>query len=424
VDIDPAKVAAVNAGHCPIHEKDLPAMIARHAGTSLTATTDLAAAMRETAVTLLALPTPFDGQSIDLSSIRQVARQIGAALTDKAAYHVVVIKSTVVPGTTDDVVGPLIAQASGKSPGPGFGLGMNPEFLSEGAAVADCMNPDRIVAGGIDDRTRDAIAALYQGFPEVPILRTNNRTAETVKYAANALQATMISFANEIANLCERIGGVDAVDVMHGVHAMKELSPVNENETAPRPTPITGFLMPGCGFGGSCFPKDLKAITAYGKALGVSMPLLDSVIAVNAARPIRMVDLVDEELGGLVGKFIAVLGLAFKPNTDDMRESPAVPIVHELRRRGARVVAYDPVAMAEARKLFGADAPAFAASMEEAVRDAAAILLVTRWPEFAKLPKLLAARSDTPLLVDGRRLIAPSAVSRYRGIGLAGIKRQ
>jgi UDPglucose 6-dehydrogenase/GDP-mannose 6-dehydrogenase len=418
VDIDPAKVAAVNAGQCPIHEHGLPEIIAQHAGKSLTATTDLAAAVRETELTLVAAPTPFDGQLIDLSYIRTIAGQIGAALKNKTAYHVVVVKSTVVPGTTDEVVGPLVAQASGKVAGRDFGLGMNPEFLSEGVAVADFMQPDRIVAGGIDERTRDAVAALYEGFPGVPLLRTNNRTAEMVKYASNALQATMISFANEIADLCERVGGVDAIEVMRGVHAMKELTPLEPSGAARRPAPITSFLLPGCGFGGSCFPKDLKAITAHGKSLGAPVPLLESVIAVNATRPIRMVAVAEEELGALAGKRVAVLGLAFKPDTDDMRESPSVPIVRELQRRGASVVVYDPVAMPEARKVFGTNAPAFAASMAECVRDAQAILLVTRWTEFAELPQLLAARSDAPLLVDGRRFIAPSAVKRYRGIGL------
>ncbi|MCS7033937.1 MAG: nucleotide sugar dehydrogenase, partial [Phycisphaerae bacterium] len=266
VDVDVAKVDAINSGRCPIHEAGLPEIIRRHAGGLLTATTDLATAVRTSELTLIAAPTPFDGQRIDLSSIREIAAQIGRALAAKQSYHVVVVKSTVVPGTTDDVVGLLIEQTSGKRRGEHFGLGMNPEFLSEGVAVEDFQKPDRIVAGGIDDRTRDAIARLYASFHGVPILRTSNRTAEMIKYASNALQATMISFANEIANLCEGIGGIDAMEVMRGVHLMKELTWRNSNACSAggegsRMAPITGFLVPGCGFGGSCFPKDVKAIT-------------------------------------------------------------------------------------------------------------------------------------------------------------------
>ena len=418
VDVDRAKVDSVNAGKCPIHEEGLPAIIARHAGSTLTATTDLAAAVHETDLTLVAAPTPFDGERIDLSYVRQIAHRIGEALARKGAYHVVVVKSTVVPGTTDDVVGPAVAAAAGKVPGREFGLGTNPELLSEGVAVADFMQPDRIVAGGIDERTRDAIAALYEGFPGVPLLRANNRTAEMVKYASNALQALMISFANEIADLCEAVGDVDAMEVMRGVHSMKELTPLHERAGRVK-APITSFLSPGCGFGGSCFPKDLKAITAHGRTLDLPMKLLEAVISVNAGRPLRMVDLAEAGLGGLAGRRVAVLGLAFKQGTDDMRESPAIPIVRELQRRGAVVTVFDPVAADEAARTFGTAAPRLAASLQEAVRDADAILLVTRWPEFGELPRLVAARGgQPPLLVDGRRLIDPRAVPRYRGIGL------
>jgi UDPglucose 6-dehydrogenase len=418
VDVDRDKVDAVNAGKCPIHEEGLPAIIARHAGSTLTATTDLAAAVHETDLTLVAAPTPFDGERIDLSYVREIAGRVGEALARKHAYHVVVVKSTVVPGTTDEVVGPAVAAAAGKVPGRDFGLGMNPEFLSEGAAVADFMQPDRIVAGGIDERTRDAIAALYEGFPGVPVLRANNRTAEMMKYASNALQALMISFANEIADLCEAVGDIDALEVMRGVHSMKELTPLHERAGRVK-APITSFLLPGCGFGGSCFPKDLKAITAHGRTLDLPMNVLEAVISVNSGRPLRMVDLAEAGLGTLVGRRVAVLGLAFKQGTDDMRESPAIPIVRELQRRGAVVTAFDPVAADQATRTFGKAAPRLAASLEEAVQDADAILLVTRWSDFGDLPRLIAARGgQPPLLVDGRRMINPHAVPWYRGIGL------
>lgn len=424
VDVDRAKVDAINAGRCPIHEKDLPEIIARHAGGRLTATTDLAGAVRDSDLTLIAAPTPFDGREIDLSFIRTIAAQIGAALRDKAAYHVVVVKSTVVPGTTDDVVGPLIEQASGKRRGEHFGLGMNPEFLSEGVAVDDFRRPDRIVAGGVDDRTRDAIAALYNAFSDVPVLRTGNRTAEMIKYASNALQATMISFANEIANLCESIGGgVDAIEVMRGTHAMKELTIRPDSGSATNSSgrlvaPITKFLLPGCGFGGSCFPKDVKAITAHARAAGAPAPLLDAVLQVNAERPERLVARVESTSGSLRGRRVAVLGVAFKPGTDDVRESPAIPLVRSLMRRGAAVTAFDPVALQEAQKAFGDDAPTFADSIESAVDGATAVFVVTAWPEFRSLPAILVRVNPPPLLCDGRRMFMPQDFSRYLGVGL------
>src|SRR4051794_7767254 len=225
VDVDRAKVDAINRGVAPIHEKGLPELLAKNAGRSLRATTDLSAAVLGSDLTFVAVGTPFDGREIDLRFIRQVATEVGSALKRKPGYHVVVVKSTVVPGTTDDVVRSLLEQASGKRAGADFGVGMNPEFLSEGVAVDDFMRPDRIVLGGIDARTADALAAVYAPFADVPVLRTTNKTAEMIKYASNALQATAISFANEIGNLCAALGGVDVVDVMAGVHLMKELNP-------------------------------------------------------------------------------------------------------------------------------------------------------------------------------------------------------
>lgn len=435
VDIDPAKVEAINAGRAPIHEDGLPELLAKYAGTTLVATTDLVSAIQGSEITFIATGTPFDGKVIDLRYVKQVAEQIGAALTTKTDYHVVVVKSTVVPGTTDDVVKPLLEKHSGKRAGRDFGVGMNPEFLSEGVAIDDFMNPDRIVLGGIDDRTIFTLAAVYGGFDaDVPRLSTNNKTAEMIKYASNAYQATCISFANEIGNLCAALGGIDALDVMKGVHLMKELSPtvtpVADGKSA-GDTPnaggtpkaqrvragITNFLSPGCGFGGSCFPKDVKALIAHGQSKDVPMPLLESVIEINKHQPIKTVDLLERRLGTLQGKRIAVLGLAFKPGTDDMRESPSIPIVKELFDRGATVQVFDPIATAEAKKIFNGRL-IYAESLEQVIEKADGILLVTRWPEFKQLPELLKKQNATAAFVDGRRLIEKGAIPGYAGVGL------
>ena len=418
VDIDSTKVDAINAGRSPIHEEGLAPLLEKHAGRSVRATRDLDAAVQATDLTMIAAPTPFDGLAIDLSAIRTIAHGIGESLAKKTSYHVVVVKSTVVPGTTDGTVTPILERASGKHAGEHFGVGMNPEFLSEGVALSDFLSPDRIVLGGMDERTTDAMARLYESFTDAPVLRTNNRTAEMIKYASNALQATMISFANEIGNLCEGLGGMDVVDVLHGTHLMKELTFASPGSAGRRKAGITGFLGAGCGFGGSCFPKDVKAIVAHGQAHGITMSLLQSVLEINQAQPVRMVEMLEQAIGSLAGRRIAVLGLAFKPGTDDMRESPSLPIIRELVQRGANVQAYDPIANDAARRALPGVKVEFCSSLDAALRHADAIALVTKWAEFTVLPEKIRALEPVPTLVDGRRFVAPESVPRYFGIGL------
>ena len=416
VDVDASKVDRINRGEPPIHENGLDALLKRHVGTRLKATTDLRAAVLDSDITLIAVGTPFDGTRIDLSFIREAARQIGVALRDKAAYHVVVVKSTVVPGTTDEVVLTELEKASGKRAGADFGVGMNPEFLTEGTAVDDFMRPDRIVLGGIDARTVDTQRKIYASFAETPTLATNNKTAEMIKYTSNSVLATMISFSNEIGNLCSALGGVDVADVMQGVHMARYFTstlPSGERVKAP----ISSFLWAGCGYGGSCLPKDTKALSAHGAAHGLAMPLLDAVIHTNLAQPARMVGLLQRHFASLKGLKVAVLGLAFKEDTDDMRESPAIPIIRMLIEEGVQVAAYDPIATQAARAVLPAGVR-YAASLEDAVGDVSAALLVTRWDEFRKLPAMFAGRTDAPLLIDGRRMLARETVAKYEGIGL------
>jgi len=413
VDVVKDKVDQINRGECPIFEEGLPELIARNVTAGrLSATTNLKEAIDNSQLSLIAAPTPFDGRYIDLKYIKQIAADIGDILRDKRGYHCVVIKSTVVPGTTDDVVRPLLETHSGKRAGESFGVGMKPEFLSERVAVRDFQKPDRLVFGGIDQRTRDMLARLYEPFKQTPRLETNNRTAEMIKYASNALQATLISFANEIAAVCSTHESLDAIEVMRGVHLMNEITPVTDSGER-RTAPIAKFLSPGCGFGGSCFPKDVAAIVAHANDRGAKMTLLESVQSINKKQPLKLVDMAEQALGTLTGKRIAVLGLAFKAGTDDLRETPAIPIVKALAERGASVTAFDP----QVHKI---DAPAtLAGSMEEAVRGADAVLLVTAWPQFAELPAVIAHQPSPPMLIDGRRFIKPDAVMAYRGIGLS-----
>ncbi|HJT80184.1 MAG TPA: UDP-glucose/GDP-mannose dehydrogenase family protein, partial [Chthoniobacterales bacterium] len=283
VDVDQAKVDLINRGIPPFYEAGLEELLKENRDLFQT-TTDLRKAVLETDITLIAVGTPFNGNSIDLKYVKAVAQQIGQVLAGKESYHSVIVKSTVVPGTTEEVVLPILEKASGKTAGVDFGVGTNPEFLREGEAVNDFLHPDRIVLGGIDKRTLEMLELLYAPFAHAEKIRTNPRTAETIKYTANGLLATMISFSNEIANLCAAIGNVDVVDVMRGVHLDKRLSPVTSEGDRIK-VPFTTYLEAGCGFGGSCFPKDVQALIAHGEKAGSRMHLLDAVMKVNKRQP-------------------------------------------------------------------------------------------------------------------------------------------
>lgn len=413
VDINPDRVAALNRAEAPIYEAGLDDLLQKNVGKGLRASTDLASAVLNTELTLIAVGTPFNGQEIDLTAVLGATRQIGAALRQKSSYHLVVVKSTVVPGTTDQRVLPALEASSGKKAGTDFGVGMNPEFLSEGEAVNDFLFPDRIVLGGIDQQSTDVLEALYQPFPaDVPRLRTNTRTAEMIKYASNSLLATLVSFSNELANLGSALGDIDTTEVMRGVYLSMYFRGRN-HEGLP---PITSFLKAGCGFGGSCLPKDVSALIVHGQKAGSPMRLLESVIRTNEEQPKRTVDFLRKHWANLKGVRVVVLGLAFKPETSDVRESPAFPIMRELLDAGAVVKAFDPIAREEAQKAFPEPKVNYCDSLDAAVADIDAVIVVTPWKEFRNLPALLMGRQV--VFVDGRRAFDKQSVAKYEGIGL------
>jgi UDPglucose 6-dehydrogenase/GDP-mannose 6-dehydrogenase len=417
VDVDAAKVDLINRGTPPIYEQGLHDLLKHNIGKRLQATTDLRRAILDTDLSLIAVGTPFDGARIDLTFIKAVSRQIGEAMRDKCGFHSVVVKSTVVPGTTDDVVMPILEKASGKKAGVDFGVGMNPEFLTEGEAVNDFMFPDRIVLGGMNQVSVDVQAELYGGFPGVEVLRTNNKTAEMIKYAANALLATLISYSNEVASLCSAVRDVDVVDVMRGVHLSRYLSVGLPDGNRVQPS-IVSFLAAGCGFGGSCFPKDVKALAAHGARYHVPMHLLESVLKINEQQPQRIIHLLKKHFPSLAGVRVCVLGLAFRPDTNDMRESPAIPVIQTLVQEGAIIRGYDPAAMEEASKIFSPKELDLAENLADCLIDADAVVLITRWKEFEQVPDLLKRLSRQPLVVDGRRMLDKHEFQRYEGIGL------
>jgi UDPglucose 6-dehydrogenase len=410
VDTDGDKVDAINAGRCPIHEAGLSELLTSVLGRRFTATTDLRAAMAGAEVTVIAVGTPFGEDRIDLSQIVTAAEEVGAALASVDGYHVVVVKSTVVPGTTEDVVRPALERSSGRRVGEDLGLAMNPEFLREGLAVEDFLEPDRIVLGGVDERTLDALDRVYAVYEDAAIMHVSPRTAEMIKYASNAALAMLISFSNEIGNLSAELG-VDGRQVLEGVHLDRRWSPVVDGQ---RVSPgILTYLAAGCGFGGSCFPKDVHALLAHGEAAGVSMPLLTATLAINAEQPGVLVDRLRRHVD-LTGARVAVLGAAFKPGTDDVRESPTLRIVPELVDAGAQVVLHDPVALDNARAVLGSEGIDHEPRLDRAVDGVDAILLVTAWPEYLQLPTVLDGRAVP--VVDGRRMLDPTSVRNYDGV--------
>lgn len=417
VDVDQAKVDMINGGEPPFFEPGMPELLKKQLGKRFRATADLAAAVAASEMTFVAVGTPFKGRRIDLRFVRRASEEIARALAAKPGYHMVVVKSTVVPGTTDRVVVPILEKFSGKRAGADFGVGVNPEFLSEGEAVNDFMQPDRLVLGGIDERSIRKLDEVYKPFAGTPVIRTNTRTAEAIKYASNAVLATLISFSNEVGNLCASVGGIDAEDVMRGVHLSHYLTPFGprgRRETAP----IASFLRAGCGFGGSCLPKDVNALIGRGREVGRSMPLLRAVIATNEQQPGQMLELLRSYVPSLKGAAVTVLGLSFKPGTDDLRESPAIPLVQLLKDAGVRVTVFDPVAMPAARRSGLFEGVEYARSLKSAVASADAALVVTAWPEFRAVAGFARARSGELVVIDGRRIVDKRRVKRYAGIGM------
>ena len=397
VDIDKKKMDRINAGIPPIYEEGLGELLQKHAGKSLTATTDYESAIRNTDISFICVGTPSteDGD-IDLSIVRAATASIGAVLAKKEGYHVVVVKSTVVPETTEKFVLPVLEETSGKVAGKDFGVAMNPEFLREGKAVYDFMHPDKIVVGAIDQKSGDLVSELYRTF-KCEVTRTNSSTAEMIKYANNSLLATKISFANEIGNICKKLK-IDTYEVMEAVGKDSRISP--------------RFLNSGAGFGGSCFPKDVKALIGKAKEIGYSPVLLESVIGVNEKQPILMTEILLRKIGNFAGKKIAVLGLAFKNETDDIRESRAIPVIAELLRLGAEVSAYDPMATENMKRIF--PTIEYFEKAKDALEGADACLVMTEWDEFKQLDSEFEAMKEK-IVIDGRRVIKAKNID-YEGL--------
>jgi UDPglucose 6-dehydrogenase len=404
IDIDEAIVGAINDGEAPIHEPGLDELVAEHGGGRLRATTDYDA-IRDTELTMLALPTPSNADgSIDLQYMEAGAASVGETLAeagDRSSPHLVVTKSTVIPRTTDERLAPRIAEA-GLERGEDFLVASNPEFQREGTAVADFLAPDKLVFGADDPRAFAALGELYLPLREaadgpVPVVETGIAEAEMIKYANNTFLASKVSLINDIGNVCKEFG-VDAYEVADAIGLDDRIG--------------ERFLRSGVGWGGSCFPKDTDAVIAAAREEGYDPAVLSAAVELNDEQPERLLALLDDHVD-VRGKRVAVLGLAFKPGTDDIRNTRAVPVIDGLADRGADIVAYDPVATENMREKY--PDIEYADSATGALEGASGAVVVTDWDEFAALDSEFDAMNES-VVVDGRRIIDRREGITYEGL--------
>ena len=407
VDNDATKIDLLRQGGVPIHEEHLPELLAKHRGTRVSFGTSLAEAVRSSAVIVIAVGTPqAQSGEADLSYVEAVAREIAQHVD---TYKVIVEKSTV-PVLTNTWIRKVMLLNG--APEGSFDVASNPEFLREGSAVTDFLYPDRIVIGADSPQSAELLRQIYEPLtsgryytsPAVPapagtttppaMIVTSTRSAELIKHASNAFLAMKISFINAVANLCEAVGA-DVRQVCEGIGSDSRIGP--------------RFLKPGVGYGGSCFPKDLAAFQVVAKECGYDFRLLDEVVAINEQQRARFLRKVRNALWTLRGKKLAVLGLAFKGGTDDIRESPAIALVQSLLAEGCDIKAYDPAAMENAKRVLTQESVRFVDSAYEAARGSDALLVLTDWPEFAQLDlERLKALLAYPIVVDGRNLFEPA----------------
>ncbi len=404
VDIDENIVQQINHGKSPIHEPGLDNLLEQYGGDTLGATTDYGA-IRETSLTILALPTPSrDDGSIDASILESAVRSLGEVLASKSDKHVVTVKSTVIPGVVEEQLVPILEKATDAAIDDDIHIATNPEFLREGTAVDDFRSPDRIVIGTDSAYAQTQLQAVYDPVIEaaesdIPVVTTGTREAMMIKYANNAFLASKISLINELGIICKSYD-VDAYEVADALGLDDRIG--------------AKFLRSGVGWGGSCFPKDTNALVAAAHTQDINPVVLEAVQERNRRQPERLLELLDNHIDP-AGKRIAVLGLAFKPGTDDTRNTRAKPVIEGLTDRGATVVAYDPVAIPDMQERYSSTNFTPANSAAEALEGSHAAVVVTDWDEFAALDDEF-DRMETPVVVDGRRIITQREGITYDGL--------
>jgi len=412
IDVDSDLVSKLSRGEAPFYEPNLAEYLSLAVNDKKLKVTQDYALSSNSNLTFVTVGTPSrsDG-SIDLRYVEEVSRIIGRSLRDAQQHQLVVVKSTVLPGTARMVVKPALEHESEKKAGKDFSLCSNPEFLREGNAIHDTEFPDRIIIGSDQASAIERLTKIYSHFHGKslpPIIKTSYENAELTKYANNAFLAAKVSFINAIASLAELTPHADVKAIADGIGLDERIGPK--------------FLNAGLGWGGSCFPKDLAAILNFGQGLGSQMDLINAVITTNRKQAEKAVDFAKQALGALDRKRVAVLGLAFKPETDDLRDAVSIPIINNLLKSGAMVTVWDPRAMEGVRRIFG-DQLGYATDALDCVEAADCCILVTEWAEFKRIkPETFAEKMRQPILIDGRRLYDSaefrSAGIRFYGIGL------
>jgi UDPglucose 6-dehydrogenase len=403
IDKDENKVRLLQEGKAPFFEPKLQEYVAEVISRkTMRASTDPNICF-DSDLIFVAVDTPSkDDGSIDLSQVQTACTTIGHSIKDNTNYQLIVVRSTVTPGTTRIVLKPLIEKSSGRACGTQLGLCFNPEFLREGRAIEDTENPDRVIIGSDEVSASEKLAMVWQRFlPNLSrdrIILTTPENAEFVKYGTNTFLATKISLINTIATIAECLPGADITTIARGIGLDPRVG--------------SQFLRAGLGWGGSCLPKDLRALAAFSRQMGYSADLIEQTIAVNSKQPGKAVEFAKQSLGTLNGRVVAILGLSFKPDTDDVREAVSVSIVNQLLQAGARVVAYDPMASEAAKQILG-ERIQYARSVQECLRDAELAILVTEWDELRKLkPEDFRALMKRPILYDGRRIFDATEMLR------------
>lgn len=411
VDRDQGIVDRLNKGIPTIYEKGLQELLSQvHSSGNFSACCDLEKSLDNAEVILVAVGTPSLDGAIDLSQIVSAISEIGKYIKRSKKFISIVIKSTVIPSTTDSIVRDCLEKALAGKVGVDFGLGMNPEFLREGNAIHDFMSPDRIVLGYEDELTLNRMRELYSSW-EVDFLEVNTRTAEMIKYANNSLLATQISAVNELANIASALGGISFMDVMKGVTLDGRWSPIMGGVRI-RPD-IVNYLSPGCGFGGSCFPKDVQALRAMGASLETPTTLLDAVLGINELQPLQVEKLLTLKIGQLINKKILVLGLAFKAETDDVRETASKKIIESLLEKGAKVCAHDPIAISNFRSSYPElnNKINYINEWGDFICEADVILIATNWIEYRGV---LDHDLGGKVLFDARQMFSDNEVSKSK----------
>ncbi|MEM0492869.1 MAG: UDP-glucose/GDP-mannose dehydrogenase family protein [Candidatus Thermoplasmatota archaeon] len=395
LDIDKNKIETIRKNKSPIYEKGLEELLKKHKK-NITATTKYDKALKETDITFICVGTPTKKNgNIEDKYLKKTTIKIGQTLKKKNTWHLIIVKSTVPPGTTQNIIIPILEQYSEKKTGKDYGVAVNPEFLREGAAIKDFLQPDRIIYGYTDKKTRDTMRKIYKKF-KCPIIETTTlSTAEMIKYASNAFLATKISFINEIGNICKKTG-IDTYEVAEGMGLDKRIG--------------RAFLDSGIGWGGSCFPKDLDALITYARKIGEEPKILESVKEVNQQQPLKTITILKKHIPDLKNKTIGILGLAYKPDTDDIRETRTLPIIKQLLKEGAKIKTHDPKAMNNFKKTYPNLNIEYCKKPTDILKTDA-VIITTKWEEYKKLDY-----TKTKIIIDGRKIKEAKKAKKYEGV--------